>query len=276
MLIKNTDGSYCKIKDIKVSGLEAYITLIIYSSIPQTSSDIYGNVNRVFSFYLRDKDSTELYKLDNNNYWIDRLHNYNNESRNIDINMYKEIILKVDITNNNTSEMIDNKWVRYCNIVMIDHTTTTEEAWVSEDLTLISKGIELPEITNFHVTRNSNDTLSVSFKYNYESQKDFNYANTNLVSTIEIRSLYSNEIFEQYTLDTDAVVYDTLNSYTAPVTIYIFIKNLREDVLYQTSQVFNPNVNFATMAIKQDTTTHITSAAIKDTDVKSIKQITIK
>ena len=36
MLIKNTDATYCKIKDIKISGLNAYITLLVYSSKPQT------------------------------------------------------------------------------------------------------------------------------------------------------------------------------------------------------------------------------------------------
>ena len=44
MLIKNTDGAYCKIKETKISGLKAYITLVIYSSVPQTTADIMGNI----------------------------------------------------------------------------------------------------------------------------------------------------------------------------------------------------------------------------------------
>jgi hypothetical protein len=52
MLIKNTDGAHCKIKNIKVSGTTAYITAIMYSSVHQTSEDKMGNIHRVFSFYL--------------------------------------------------------------------------------------------------------------------------------------------------------------------------------------------------------------------------------
>ena len=166
MLIKNTDGAYCKIKETKVSGLKAYITLVIYSSVPQTTADIMGNINRVFSFYLRDLNSTELVRLSHNNYWIDRNNNYNNDSNNIDINMHREIILEVDITNNNQSEMQEGRWVRRCNIILIDHTTGSEEAWVSEDLELISKEIELPELIKFSIYKNSDNYLEINFKYN--------------------------------------------------------------------------------------------------------------
>lgn len=284
MLIKNTDGSYCKIKDIKVSGLKAYVTLIIYSSIPQTSSDIYGNVNRVFSFYLRDKDSTELYKLSNNNYWIDRTHNYDNDSSNVDINMYKQIILEIDITNTNTSDIVGNKWVRYCNIVMVDHTTAQEEAWVSEDLTLISKEIKLPTLSNLHIATDSNDILGVSFKYIYESQEDFNYTNSNLVTFIEIKSIYSNEILEsheiphyyEYSSQSLTIEFNSLDTYTDPVIVSIYLKNLRGDILQSHSQFFNPQINGANIAVKLTEPALVKTIYVKDSDIKLVKQITNK
>ena len=111
MKIKNTDHSYCKVKDVKISGLKAYITLIVYSSAPQTSQDNLGNIDRVFSFYLRDLNSDELHKLSHNNYWIDRTHNYNNEGINIDINMYKEIILEVDPLSERTANLLSSSLV---------------------------------------------------------------------------------------------------------------------------------------------------------------------
>ena len=196
MLIKNTDGAYCKIKETKVSGLKAYITLVIYSSVPQTTEDSMGNIHRVFSFYLRDLNSTELVKLSHNNYWIDRNNNYNNDSNNIDINMHREIILEVDITNNNQSEMQEGRWVRRCNIILIDHTTGSEEAWISEDLELISKEIELPELTKFSIYKNSNNYLEINFKYKYESQEDFSYINSNIYYDLAIKTTYSNETIE--------------------------------------------------------------------------------
>lgn len=281
MLIKNTDGSYCKIKDIKVSGLKAYITLIIYSSVPQTSSDVYGNVNRVFSFYLRDKDSTELYKISNNNYWIDRTHNYSNDSSNIDIEMYKEIILEVDITNNNQSSMQDARWIRECNIVMIDHTTSSEEAWVSEDITLISKEIKLPALSNLHIATDSNDILGISFKYTYESQEDFNYTNSNLITFIEIKSIYSNEVLESHELphyfedssQSLVIEFNSLDTYTDPIIVCIYLKNLRGNILKTFSQFFNPQICGANMSIKLTEPKSIKGIYIKDTDIKAIKQI---
>ena len=106
MQIKNTDASYCKIKDIKVSGNDANITLIVYSSSPQVSKENpnnpNSNIHRAFTLHIRDKDNNVI-RINNNYYWIDRCSNYNNESNNIDINLYKEITIKVDISNSNKS-----------------------------------------------------------------------------------------------------------------------------------------------------------------------------
>lgn len=284
MLIKNTDGSYCKIKETKVSGLKAYVTLVIYSSVPQTSEDNIGNVHRVFSFYLRDLNSTELHKLSHNNYWIDRNNNYNNDSNNIDINMHKEIILEIDITNNNQSDMQDNKWLRRCNIVMIDHTTSAEEAWVSEELTLISKEIELPTMSNLKIATGTDNILGVTFKYIYESQEDFNYINENLETIIEIKSVYTGETLEtcefphylNENTQEETIMFTSIHEYTEPVIINIYIKNLKGNVLQYSSHFFNPLINNTNLTIKDTTLQTVKSVSIKDTTIKTVSHITNK
>lgn len=284
MLIKNTDGAYCKIKETKVSGLKAYITLVIYSSVPQTSEDSMGNIHRVFSFYLRDLNSTELVRLSHNNYWIDRNNNYNNDSNNIDINMHREIILEVDITNNNQSEMQDGRWVRRCNIILIDHTTGSEEAWISEDLELISKEIELPELTKFTIYKNSDNYLEINFKYKYESQEDFSYINSNIYYDLAIKTTYSNETIEHrefYSsqnnpINNTDISYISENKYTEPVIVCMQIKNLKGETISIENKFFNPMINSNRVTIKDNDLLPVKSISIKTNDIVPVKLITTK
>ena len=284
MLIKNTDGAYCKIKETKVSGLKAYITLVIYSSVPQTSEDSMGNTNRVFSFYLRDLNSTELVRLSHNNYWIDRNNNYNNDSNNIDINMHREIILEIDITNNNQSEMQDGRWVRRCNIILIDHTTGSEEAWVSEDLELISKEIELPELIKFSIYKNSDNYLEINFKYKYESQEDFSYINSNIYYDLAIKTTYSNETIEHrefYSsqdnpINNTDISYISENQYTEPVIVCMQIKNLKGETINIENKFFNPIIGSNRVTIKDNDLLPVKAISIKTNDIVPVKLITTK
>lgn len=284
MLIKNTDGAYCKIKETKVSGLKAYITLVIYSSVPQTTKDSMGNIHRVFSFYLRDLNSTELVRLSHNNYWIDRNNNYDNDSNNIDINMHREIILEVDITNNNQSEMQDGRWVRRCNIILIDHTTGSEEAWVSEDLELISKEIQLPELTKFTVYKNSDNYLEINFKYKYKSQEDFSYINSNIYYDLAIKTTYSNETIEHrefYSsqdnpINNTDISYISENKYTEPVIICMQIKNLKGETISIKYKFFNPMINSNRVTIKDNDLLPVKAISIKTNDIVPVKLITTK
>ena len=251
MLIKNTDGAYCKIKETKVSGLKAYITLVIYSSVPQTTVDILGNINRVFSFYLRDLNSTELVKLSHNNYWIDRNNNYNNDSNNIDINMHREIILEIDITNNNQSEMQEGRWVRRCNIILIDHTTGAEEAWI---------------------------------RYKYESQEDFSYINSNIYYDLAIKTTYSNETIEHrefYSsqnnpINNTDISYISENQYTEPIIVSMQIKNLKGETINIENKFFNPLINSNRITIKDSDLLSVKSISIKTNDIVPVKLITTK
>jgi hypothetical protein len=280
MLIKNTDGSYCKIKEIKVSGLKAYVTLVIYSSVPQTSEDNMGNIHRVFSFYLRDLNSTELYRLSHNNYWIDRNNNYNNDSNNVDINMHKEIILEIDITNNNQAVMQENRWLRRCNIVMIDHTTGADEAWISENLELISKEIELPKLDKFKISYSNKDkVISVDLKLTHKIEEDFNYINENIKTVIEIRSTHTHEVLESLDFGTvenkpeSYIYFVSCNEYTEPVIININIENLKGDILQTYSKFFNPLINPVNLTIKDSELIAVKAVSLKESEIKTIKHI---
>ena len=92
-MIKGTAAN-CKITSITISESTASIHCILYSTSP-------AKKHEAFKFYLKDKDNT-LTSISENVYWIDRTNNYNNDIRNIDVNQYLELILKVDITKQNT------------------------------------------------------------------------------------------------------------------------------------------------------------------------------
>lgn len=193
-MIKNTNAN-CKIKEVKVTNTTAYITVTFYSHAA-------AETNKAFQFYIKENQTLTL--LNNNFYWIDRNNNYDNNISNIDINLYKDIILEVDITNQNQSSMQDNRWIRDIQLVLKD-TTTNENAWFSETLNLISKEIELPSIENLDFITDSSYNLTVKFKYVYDSQQDFNYNNNNLYTVINIRALHSEQILESIIISEESL-----------------------------------------------------------------------
>ena len=281
MIIKNTDGTYCKVKDIKISGLTAYVTLLVYSSVPQTTPDSFGRTSRVFSFFLKDKNSNEIIQLSRNLYWIDRVNNYENNSINVDINMHKEILLEIDITNKNKSQMKDRRWVRNCNILIKDMSNSSYSTlWTSEDLELISKEVILPEITNIKTTIDKNNVLHVIFNKTYESQEDFNYIDSNLKTVIRTKSIYNNKVIEEFILEDDSQFINEygqieINSfcskYTSPIIIEIQLLNKKKEVLYSIEK-FCPIQNNLKVFIKSSRDIkHVTTCAVNNTLGTTIK-----
>lgn len=273
MKIKSTDSSYCTVKSTKVSGNTAYITLLIMSNTPQSK-------HCAFSFWIKDLDNNEYTRANNNKYWIDRCNNYNNYSGNIDINMYKEITLTVDITKANTSPMQLNRWFRPIQITIKSENAiqTSEDLWESETLELLSDEIILPNITNLICRSESEYGLKVLFNLKYKSQEDFNYINNNLLFLIRTRSVYDNHIIEsqnflvnnqdtnfeinfegvsfinsedgeymcingkfvQYTSGNVTRYKKITEGYDNPVYIDILILNLKEETLYEKTIFFRP------------------------------------
>lgn len=261
-MIKNTNAD-CKIRDIKISGSTAYVT-IIFSSSKATPEP------RVFNFYIQDSKTREQVLLSNTNYWIDRYNNYDNRALNVDINMYKQIVLQIDITNNNKSDMINNKWVRNCYLVLVDVTDKRPiNAWYSEELDLISKELSVPNIENLLLHSTSKYKLNISWDFKYESQEDFNYNNTNIYSEIIIKSPYTHTPLETIIMSSDTKSntkkITCLNVYKEPILIEILLKNLRGDILKRKEVFYKP--------VPRTTNTYIkTSQGIKKVSTFFIKK----
>lgn len=245
-MIANTTAN-CKIKSITINESTASINCIIYSSSP-------AKTQQGFKFFILDKDGT-ISEASENIYWIDRLNNYNNDSINVDVNQYLELILKVDITNKNRSLIEGNKWVRHCTLLLKNINDTSKIAWSSENLSLISKEFEIPTIKNLDIYSEEDYSLNISFKHNYNSQLDFNYNNKNLYTTINILSLYTNNILESIDIDeensyTSEVNTKLLNKFTSPIKIQIQLKTNKGAILSTTERVYIPYIRKTSTFIK--------------------------
>lgn len=281
MIIKNTDGTYCKVKDIKISGLTAYVTLLVYSSVPQTTPDSLGRTSRVFSFFLKDKDSDEVIQLSRNLYWIDRVNNYENNSINVDINMHKEILLEIDITNKNKAQMKDRRWIRHCNILIKDMSNSSYNTlWTSEDLELISKEVILPEITNIKTTIDKSNVLHVTFNKTYESQEDFNYIDSNLKTVIRTKSIYNNKVIEEFILEDDNQftneygqigINSFCSEYTSPIIVEIQLLNKKKEVLYSIEKFCSNQINPKVFIKSSGDIKQVTTCVINNNSVTTIE-----
>lgn len=257
MKIKGTESSYCKVLDTKISGFKAYIKLLITSITAQKNPC-------AFCFYIYDYNTKETLQLSNNNYWIDRCTNYDNDNTNVDINMYKEILLEVDISNLNKSEMQDCRWYRKFNILLLN-TKTLEECWSSGPLEVVSKEIILPNISEFSLSRKGND-LYAKYTLGYHAQEDFNYINNNIKLTLIVRSIYtdielfkdeilSSALLKDYTSKTNEI---KLPDYTEPIQLELHIRNLKDDTLQKFTKFYNPEILNDIITMK--TATGITSS----------------
>jgi len=248
MLIKGTSAS-CKIINTKISKAKAYLTVVISSTTP-------AEVNKYYRFYL--KEDTELKLLSNNNYWIDRNNNYNNESNNIDVNMYKEIVLEIDLTNNNNGHMIGRRWVRNCQLVLVDEDQNKSQAWISEDLHLISQEIELPRISEIDIYSSDNfNKLHLKLKYAYTSQSDFSYNNENLFTRITLRSNATQEILDQVNVYEEDAINSTITYtfeevYDSYIDVLIELCNMAGDPLIVYKRLYKPYIKRFKTYVKQN------------------------
>ena len=275
MKIQSTDSSYCTIKTIKISGNTAFITLLITSNTPQSK-------HCAFSFWIKDLETNKYTRADNNYYWIDRCNNYNNSVKNIDINMYKEIIIPIDITNANTASMQLNHWVRHLKLTIksSNENVIGKDLWESSPIELVSKEIILPVISDIKINRGE-DCYIVSYTQTYKSQEDFNYINDNLITKLLITSVYTGEIIEEYPINSYSAL-DTISiplnqtgiNYSEPININLHIQNKRGEDLFVKSKFFNPEhfgINISTL---KDTLIKATTGAIKtDRGIKRIIRI---
>ena len=245
----NGTTANCKVKSVTVTDSTAAISCILYSLSPATE-------HKAFKFYLKDKNSNTLIPISENIYWIDRINNYNNDILNIDVNQYIEALFFVDITNSNSGTVIGNKWVRECNLVLRNiKEPLTSYAWISEDLTLISKEFEIPTIKDLDIYSDKQFNLYINYFYHYTSQADFNYNNKNLYATINIISPFTNNVLEtiettQDDVDNRRVCAQSLNIYTTLIKIQIQLKNSKGVILSTIERLYQPIARTTSTYIK--------------------------
>lgn len=251
-MIKGTKSN-CIVSDIKVSKSKAYITLIISSSElnnPSIPFNIYikdydlDNFSMYRQMILQDsiRDDLGTYykmssvseisyketKLSNTTYWLDVLYSYS-DSLNVNINKFKQVTLEIDITNQNTSAIINQRFVRLLHFKFINP-QTNKTIWSSEDILLISNKIELPTISNLYFETSKDYHVSGKFKYNYESDTDYNYNNRHLFTEIIVKSPQTLEVLETLKIEDEHTQLSTVefqfnNVYTETIIIEILLKN---------------------------------------------------
>lgn len=251
-MIKGTKSD-CIISDIKVSKSKAYINLVVSSrelNDPSIPFNIYikdYNLDNQVAYkqlILQDslKDDLGTYykvssesdiatsetKLSNVTYWLDAVYSYS-DSLNVSINKFKKIILDIDITNQNTSSILAQRFVRLISIQFIN-SKTHKIIWNSEKLLLLSTKIELPTIKNCHFVTSKDYKISGSFIFKYESDIDFSYNNLHLFTEIIVQSPQTLEVLETLKVEdedasTSKVQFELNNTYTETVIITILLKN---------------------------------------------------
>lgn len=243
-MIKGTNTD-CKITDISVVGSTATITCLFFASAT-TETPIGVN------FMLVENDTREMYNIDNVTYWIDYINAYETNLLNVNVNGYKEVKLSIDITNSNKSEMQLKRWLRKCFLVLVNVEDVYRNIlWSSETLDLVSDEIEIPTIKNLFmynkkVKISANETENrffIEFNYNYRSEADFNYDNSNIKTVVLIKSISTGNEIEKITSDTkenmlleSALGYDL----TEPILVEVYITNLKDQILESYSYIFRP------------------------------------
>jgi hypothetical protein len=268
-MIKNTNA-YCQIKSIKIAGYKAYITLHIYSNEPAT-------INKSFEIWLSDNDN--MYKVSPYVYWIDRAANYLTNTLNVDINMSKEIDIEIDIRNDGLSNIVGNRWVRNCKIILVDITDRSKKinSWLSETLELISKPITLPRITELNIaTKKDYKELAIDFKYKYPKQDDENFNNQNIYTIVNLISHSTKQIIESsrvltyedivngklsYTFKKPIENNDYFNDY---VIVEVKVYTIKNSAVISLRKLYKPYLTKTTAYIKR----HGTVVKVESTYIK--------
>lgn len=242
-------NSDCKILKTEITEQTATITLLIFATTSTVPS-------KAFYLYMQDDGVEERYRIDNNVYWVDSINGYNSTSTNININKYKEISFKIDITNKNNSQIIDNKWVRNIYIYLVDANSATQKVcWSSGKVSLVSNEFEVPEIhsISFETKNTRTDTttniseaqIKTHFKLRYSFEKDFNYKNKNILSQINIRNINSNKVLEKITIPLTTQSNNSITSTNyftlgEPLAIDILLTNNAGTILKKVSKIYKP------------------------------------
>ena len=190
-MIQDTNAD-CKITDISIQQNIALISCVIFSNAATRPA-------QSFRFFLKDMEDNSIELLSEKVYWIDNTNNALG-TKNINVNKYKEVLLQIDISKDNTAQIKNKHWVRECVLYLVNTKNThNSPAWKSNTLTLVSAEFEIPEIKyqfqkiyelkDDNGIRDDNDEyyLQTVFKLNFPSNKKslYDYKQFRVIQTIK-------------------------------------------------------------------------------------------
>jgi hypothetical protein len=193
-----------EIKNITVSKEKAFVTFLVFANKLETT-------NKSYQFYIEDFDKDNKSKgfklLSRNFYWLNFFNKgLTTDSNTVDFKLYKELTFEVDITNFNSSEIKNNRWVRPVKFRLYN-TQTKKYDFVSDKYDLISDEILVPEIQGVRIysldvdkTDPDLEKIVVELKFKYESQYDFNYTNTNIEYILQLVSPQTTKVIDSVIL----------------------------------------------------------------------------
>jgi hypothetical protein len=267
-------ATYCEIKDVAISKEEATLKVVFFSN--QENAVRFG-----LRFYIEDLDLKTIALVSSKYYWVDRFESSLNENQsdsNIDINLFKEIILKINIRNNNLSTFTDERWYRNIRLLIkadnIEGVSTILEGdtvWFSETINLVSNRIKIPDIKHVEINcfdiENDVDKqieeVAVIVYYDYGVETDFNYVNSNiqyhfkLINPYVMRTINKKILIENGTYDEDERIGIIKYTFTSqklrrPVLVNITIRDLKGKEIKSFTKQFVPFIPKSRVYIKDN------------------------
>jgi hypothetical protein len=258
-------STYCEIKDVSITQQEAIIKILMFSNQE-------NNVTFGLKFFLLDEETEKEELINNNTYWVERFQpsfeTNGNVENNIDINLFKELYFKIDITDKNRSNFLVNRWLRNIRILIKAETIignsnvqTNEVVFKSEKLSLVSGLVIVPDIKQISIKSINSDLdvsieeLMVSIYYDYGIENDFNYNNENIQyffrlinpKTLRVikesqKILTENGLFDQdLKLGVLKYTFTSLKIRT-PIIVNISIRDLKGNVIKAYNKFYIPSV----------------------------------
>lgn len=270
-------STYCEIVDLSISKEEAVIKVRFFSN--QNNTAQIG-----LRFYVEDLDLNTVSLLSPKYYWIDKFQS--NESANpwdlnVDVLLFKEVILKVNIRNNNLSTFANYHWLRNVRLLLkaeqiyiLPSGFTEEEilnstVWTSEKLQLVSSKVKVPDIDQVIITCVNEidepdlqlETIIVTLKYKYGFETDFNYVNDNiqyhfkLINPFVMRNISYQILTENDASDEDGSIGVIKYSFTnlknrMPLLLDLSIRDVKGNVLKTYSKAFTPVITTNNVYVK--------------------------
>jgi hypothetical protein len=259
-------STYCEIKDVSITQQDATIKVLLFSN--QENNVIFG-----LQFYILDEDKQTEELINTNTYWVEKFQpsfeSNNNIQNNIDINLFKELLFKVDITDKNRASFQVDRWIRNVRIlikaeVIIGTSTvnTGDIVYRSENISLVSGIVIVPDLKQISIKSINTDgnlsdveELLVSIYYNYGIENDFNYNNKNIQyffrlinpKTFKVITGSQKILTENGTFDQDSKLGVLKYTFTSlklrtPIIVSISIRDLKGNIIKAYNKLYIPSV----------------------------------